>query len=110
MKVVNLLNKINKKARISAFFIVATLILGIIFWSLSTAKAADPGHGAGVIGPGAFESGNYAFPNNLTIGNNLLVGGNNLFVNNATGYVGIGTTHQIISLLFQVVHLEVLSR
>ena len=58
----------------------------ILFVSLvNFVSAADPGHGAGSIGAGTFESGNYIFPNNLT------VGGNNFFVNNGTGYVGIGT-------------------
>ncbi len=47
----------------------------------------DPtqGHDASSIRAGTFSAGNYAFPNNLT------VGGTNLFVDNSTGNVGIGT-------------------
>jgi hypothetical protein len=48
----------------------------------------DPtqGHDASSIRAGTFSAGNYAFPNNLT------VGGTNLFVDNSTGRVGIGNT------------------
>jgi len=52
----------------------------------SFASAADPGHGAGSIGAGTFESGNYIFPNNLS------VGASGLFANAQSGRVGIGTT------------------
>ncbi|MDP3881654.1 MAG: hypothetical protein Q8Q31_02130, partial [Nanoarchaeota archaeon] len=76
-----MINKMQNRILI----VLLTTIL-IIFSFSPLAIAADPGHGAAVIGPGSFEAGNYAFPNNITIG------GSNFFVNNGTGRVGIGTT------------------
>jgi len=81
-----MINKFNYNSLSFVFIVLAFAIL------TSFVSAADPGHGAAVIGSGTFESGNFVFSNNLTINRNLLVGGNNFFVNNATGYVGIGTT------------------
>ncbi len=43
--------------------------------TVSYAEAADPGHAASSISAGTFESGDYAFPNNLSITNNLTVSG-----------------------------------
>jgi hypothetical protein len=83
---------LNKELRIFLALAVFAVLL------VQSALAADPGHGAASVGGGTFEAGNFIFPNNLTINNNLLVGGNNFFVNNATGYVGIGTsspTHKL---------------
>jgi len=60
------------------------LFLVLAFASFSS--AADPGHGAGSIGAGTFEAGNYVFPNNLS------VGASGLFANAQSGFVGIGTT------------------
>src|SRR3989338_2627031 len=88
-KMINNHNKMRFNNRI-CLVVIALTVLILIF--VSSVSAADPGHGAAVIGSGTFESGNFVFPNNLTINRNLLVGGNNFFVNNATGYVGIGTT------------------
>jgi len=80
-----------KKMRFERAALVITLIVGLLFF-LPLVSAADPGHGAAVIGPGSFEAGNYVFPNNITIG------GNTLHVDNSTGRVGIGTstpTHKL---------------
>src|SRR3989344_559453 len=63
-----------------SLFIAISLII-------PTASAADPGHSAAVIGAGTFESGNYVFPNNFTVGSS-----NAFFVNNNTQRIGIGTT------------------
>ncbi|MEM4330640.1 MAG: hypothetical protein QW273_01370 [Candidatus Pacearchaeota archaeon] len=52
------------------------LILLITFLSFSFVFSADPGHSAPAIGPGTFESGNFIFPQNLSV----------------LGNVGIGTT------------------
>ena len=51
----------------------------------------NPGHPASQIGPGTFSTGNYIFPNDLTINGNLTVGNNVLFVNSNSGKIGIGT-------------------
>jgi ethanolamine utilization microcompartment shell protein EutS len=53
--------------------------------------AADPGHTAGAIGTGMFESGNYTFPDSLHIDKFLNVTGV-LYVDPLTSSVGIGTT------------------
>ena len=46
-------------------FLVATLpFLSLFSFSV---LAADPGHGAGVIGSGDFESGNYSFPDSVIV-------------------------------------------
>jgi len=42
-------------------FVVVTLVFASVFFCISLVSAADPGHGAGSIGSGTFESGNYAF-------------------------------------------------
>ena len=47
------------------FFLVATvLFIGLFSTSV---LAADPGHGAGVIGSADFESGNYNFPDSISV-------------------------------------------
>ena len=54
-------------------------------------NAADPGHGAAVIGSGTFEAGNYVYPRDLSILGNFSIGSNVFYVNNNTGNVVIGT-------------------
>jgi len=47
------------------FFLVATvLFIGLFSTSV---LAADPGHGAGVIGSADFESGNYGFADSVIV-------------------------------------------
>src|SRR3989344_2838502 len=70
----------NYSWMILSLFIAISLII-------PTASAADTGHSAAVIGAGTFESGNYVFPNNFTVGSS-----NAFFVNNNTQRIGIGTT------------------
>ena len=48
----------DQKMMIQLFFLASTLFFGL---SMSV-PAADPGHGAGVIGANDFASGNYSFP------------------------------------------------
>ena len=48
----------DQKRMIQLFFLVATVLFLSLF-SFSV-LAADPGHGAGVIGSADFESGNYS--------------------------------------------------
>jgi len=45
------------------------LAVALFFLSLSSFSvlAADPGHGAGVIGSADFESGNYSFPDSVIV-------------------------------------------
>jgi hypothetical protein len=48
------------------------LVSAFLFLVISaSAYAADPGHPASAIGPGTFESGDYAFPHNLNVSSNL---------------------------------------
>src|SRR3989344_5518267 len=58
----NLFSNFNKN--IIASFLILIAMLGA-FASIS--NAADPGHGANVIGSGTFEIGDYRFPQNLHI-------------------------------------------
>ena len=55
------------------FLAIAAVYILLIFLS-SLVSAADPGHGAAVIGSGTFESGNYVFPNNLSVTGNVGIG------------------------------------
>ncbi|MBM3230604.1 hypothetical protein FJZ22_03055, partial [Candidatus Pacearchaeota archaeon] len=77
-------------------YTVFVLIVGVFL--LGVVSAADPGHGANVIGSGMFESGSYAFPGNLSIAGNLSIGSSIFFVNPFLGYVGIGTATPISAL------------
>src|SRR3989338_6953017 len=82
--------KIKKKQDITLRYHYSLMFLSLfiaISLIIPTASAADPGHGAAVIGAGTFESGNYVFPNNFTVGSS-----NAFFVNNNTMRIGIGTT------------------
>ena len=76
--------KFNLDKKLLALVLVG--LFGLVI-SLAYASAVDPGHSAPSIGSGTFESGNYVFPNNFTVGTNIA-----LFANNASGRVGIGTT------------------
>jgi hypothetical protein len=55
------------------------------------AHAADPGHPASSISAGTFESGDFTFPDNLTINKFLKVNGTTLYVDALNGRIGIGT-------------------
>jgi len=81
-----MIKKNNKMRNLEKWiFVVVTLVFVSIFFCISLVSAADPGHGAGSIGSGTFEAGNYVFPNNLS------VGASGLFANAQSGNVGIGT-------------------
>ena len=56
--------------RIKISYDLLFIALGI-FLFISSVSAADPGHGAAVIGSGTFESGNYVFPGNLSVSGNV---------------------------------------
>jgi len=58
-------NTTEHSKKIAFIFLVATAF----FFSLSSLSvlAADPGHGAGVIGSADFESGNYSFPDSISV-------------------------------------------
>lgn len=77
--------------------ILAAALFSFFLILVEGAIAADPGHGADVVGSGAFENGSYSFPSNLTISGNFSVGVGSVrfFVNNFTGRVGIGTASPI---------------
>jgi len=51
------------KIKSSVCYLLVIALLNVLF--ISFASAADPGHGAGSIGAGTFEAGNYVFPNNF---------------------------------------------
>ncbi|MDP1694802.1 MAG: hypothetical protein Q8L34_04645 [Candidatus Woesearchaeota archaeon] len=53
----------DQKRMIKLLFLASTLFFGL---SVSV-LAADPGHGAGVIGSADFESGNYSFPDSVIV-------------------------------------------
>gem|GEM_PF-6137039 len=75
--------------------VALSVVLIMCFFSLVTtvqAGPADPGHPASSISAGTFESGNYVFPNNLTINDFLIVNTTTLYVDALNGRVGIGTT------------------
>src|SRR5438046_64957 len=55
------------------FVTLASVFLSILFL-FSFAYAADPGHGAAVIGSGTFEGGNYVFPSNLSVNGSVGIG------------------------------------
>ena len=91
----NILNcpKEWKMSKKRAVFGNLVLVLFLAVLAGEIGSAADPGHSAGVIGQGNFESGSYNFPFNLTIGGNFSVGlgAVKFYVNNFSGRVGIGT-------------------
>ncbi|MBI3051831.1 hypothetical protein HYY74_05235 [Candidatus Woesearchaeota archaeon] len=66
----------------------AILAFAILIALLPTALAADPGHPASSIGQATFETGNFSFTGNVSIG-----GGGKLllFFDNSTGSLGLGT-------------------
>ncbi len=96
---VNLVRAIlNEVKQHSSYFkklnnlISLTIILFAIFGMISvTIEAADPGHGANVIGTGTFESGSYVFPSNLTVISNLSVS-NLLFIDSGRARIGVMTS------------------
>ena len=53
-----------KKRR--GIFSLAALLIFLSLFS-SSVFAADPGHGAGVIGSADFASGNYSFPDSISV-------------------------------------------
>lgn len=70
------------------------IVLALCFLSFVTtvqAIPADPGHGASAISAGTFESGDFTFPDNLTVNDFLKVDTNTLYVNALNNRVGIGT-------------------
>ncbi len=64
---------------------------------VQTALGADPGHAAGSIGSGTFESGNYTLPDTLEVINTLNVSNGVLYVG-SSGNVGVGTTGNLGSV------------
>ena len=54
----------KKGGQISRVLISILLFLSLFSFSV---LAADPGHGAGVIGRVDFESGNYSFPDSISV-------------------------------------------
>ncbi len=66
--------------------IIATNTMNLSSYVILAWQDPTQGHAASQVRAGTFSSGNYAFPNNLS------VGGTNLFVDNSTGMVGINTT------------------
>jgi len=61
----------------------------IVLAFASFVSAADPGQEGAVIGSGTFESGNFVFQNNLTVGTTAF------FVNKNLGKVGIGAAEVV---------------
>src|SRR3989344_5824118 len=87
-----ILNKRASISSISKYLTIFGLIFVLVAAMFSVAiNAADPGHGASVIGSGVFESGTYTFPLNLIINSNLSIGVRSLFVNSNLTRIGIGT-------------------
>src|SRR3989344_5495081 len=87
-----ILNKRASISSISKYLMIFGLIFVLVAAMFSVAiNAADPGHGASVIGSGVFESGTYTFPLNLIVNSNLSIGVRSLFVNSNLTRVGIGT-------------------
>ncbi len=84
------LSNINLLSIFNLLIIVLLSVFSLVL-SLYFVSAADPGHGASVIGSGTFESGNYNFPANLNVTLNFTVGNGIFFVNNITGRIGIGS-------------------
>src|SRR3989338_7135739 len=82
--------RMKKNKNLRNYGILPAVIAGIILL-IPGVFAADPGHGAGVIGSGTFESGNFVFPSNLDIYGNLSIANAVFFVNNFTARIGIGT-------------------
>jgi len=60
--------------------------------------AADPGHPASSISAGTFESGDFTFPDNLTVTKFLIANGTTLYVDAINGRVGIGTDSPLQTL------------
>ncbi|MDP1694804.1 MAG: hypothetical protein Q8L34_04655 [Candidatus Woesearchaeota archaeon] len=73
----------DQKRILNGCFLVATVLFLSLF-SFSV-LAADPGHGAGVIGANDFESGNYSFPDSVIVNYSA-------YFATLGGNVGIGTT------------------
>ncbi|MCX6818369.1 MAG: hypothetical protein NTU57_05955, partial [Candidatus Aenigmarchaeota archaeon] len=77
---------------------VLAVALSLIFFAFVAialapfASAADPGHPASSVSAGTFESGDFVFPQNLTINKFFAVNGTTLFVDAVNARVGIGTT------------------
>ena len=98
IRIVNWINKeielkfdFLKIVKVKNIITIILILISIMSVFSTIMNAADPGHGASVVGAGTFESGSYVFPVNLTITNNLSVNGSTLFVRD-NGNVGIGTT------------------
>jgi hypothetical protein len=66
------------------FLLVATSLAQFV-------AAADPGHPASSVSAGTFETGDFAFPGNLTVTKFLIANGSTLYVDAVNGKVGIGT-------------------
>lgn len=52
---------------------LCVFLLAFALLSSMAVLAADPGHTAGSVGPGTFESGNYSFPDSLTVSKYLIL-------------------------------------
>ena len=55
----------DQKRILGLVYLAATLTFFGLF--STSVLAADPGHGAGVIGSADFESGNYSFPDSISV-------------------------------------------
>jgi hypothetical protein len=73
--------------------VALSLVLAAMLLTIAVpyAKAADPGHAASSISAGTFESGDFAFPSNLTVTKFFIANGTTLYVDAINGRVGIGT-------------------
>ena len=88
------LGKMAKPRTRPCLAVALSIVLITCFTSLVTtvhASPANPGHPASSISAGTFESGNYVFPNNLTINSFLIVNTDTLYVDSISGKIGIGT-------------------
>jgi len=74
-----------------SFVLVACAFLLVTTSLAQFAAAADPGHTASSISAGTFETGDFAFPGNLTVAKFLIANGSTLYVDAVNGRVGIGT-------------------
>jgi len=82
-------NRNKRKLLVFGLILVMFTVIPIL------ANPADPGHVASSISAGTFESGNYVFPNNLSITQNLSVDGSTLWVDSNNNVVGIGTMYPV---------------
>ena len=72
--------------------LLTTILIVLVAVTLVT--AANPGHTAGSISPGTFNTGGaFTFPEQLNVQGNFIIDTNALFVNATSGNVGIGTTN-----------------